>query len=74
MMCLMKSIPHKHIERATYSASVLERVTAYWNDFISKIEFKSRNELDKTDRQRNEARIGVTLKKKKDSGFRKEEG
>ena len=27
----------------------------------------------KTDRQRNEARIGLTLEKKKDSGFRKEE-
>ena len=40
----------------------------------SKIEFKSRNELDKTDRQRNKAKIGFTLEKKKDSGFRKEEG
>ena len=45
-----------------------------WNYFISKIEFKSQNELDKTDRQRNKAKIGLTLEKKKDSGFRKEEG
>ena len=45
-----------------------------WNDFISKIEFKSRNEQDKTDRQRKEAKIGLTLENKKDPGFRKEEG
>ena len=38
------------------------------------IEFKSQNELDKTDRQRDKEKIRLTLEKKKDSGIRKEEG
>ena len=30
--------------------------------------------MDKIDRQRNKAKIGLTLESKKDSGFRREEG